>query len=453
MDKTLLENIYRDNEAKFLNEWKEFLRIPSISTDPQHDGDCRRCAEWLVEHLRAIGFESSLLETPSKPVVYATRTGSQPGPRVLFYGHYDVQPVDPVAEWQSSPFEPTLRDGRLYARGAVDDKGQVFYVLKALQELIKRNELKVPVTIVLEGEEECGSEGFMARLPSWKDKLGADILMVCDTGTMKAGIPAITMGLRAVAYCTVTLGGLRKDLHSGVHGGMVKNPATELARLIATLHDSKGRVAVRGFYEGVKDPDPHDKELVNRMPMTMAEYEAMIGVEPLGGEEDYSPLERRGFRPCLDLNGIYGGYSGPGRKTIIPASASAKISTRLVAGQDPQRCIDLIISHLKANAPRGLKIEIEGGAAPGRAISLSANSALIEKTSAVLKELSGYDPLYIWEGASIPVVSTLADLTGAEPLLVGFGLEEDNMHAPNESFSLDQFRDGFMYACMILNRL
>lgn len=451
MDRASAEKIYGENEQRFIKEWKEFLALKSVSTEPLYDQDCRKCAEWLVAHLSSIGFSAELLETPSKPTVYAFRKGVSGHPRVLYYGHYDVQPVEPLAGWSSEPFGPVLRDGRLYARGAMDNKGQTFYVLKALEQLIKHNELKSDVGILIEGEEECGSKGFMAGLPTWKDKIKADVLMVCDTGTLARGVPAITMGLRAIGHITVKLGGIHKDLHSGVHGGMIKNPATELCRLIATLHKPDGSVAVKNFYDGVQDIDPDDRILANRLPVTTEQYTAMVGVPPLGGEQSYTPLERRGFRPCIDVNGIHSGYDGPGVKTIIPSFAIAKISTRLVAGQVPQRCVELIQEHLRQHAPQGLELTVEGHGSPGKALALSSKSEVVKNARQILKAVSGHDPLFLWEGASIPVVSVLAEMTGAQPLLVGFGLEEDNMHAPNESFSLEQFKDGFLYASMMLS--
>lgn len=453
LNRAELEQVFQKNEARYIEQWKEFLRIPSVSTDPAHEQDCRRCAEWLVSQFSAIGFESKLLETPTKPTVYAHRKGRSGSPHVLFYGHYDVQPPDPLDLWKTPPFEPTIRDGRMYARGAEDNKGQVFYVLKALEYLMQSGQLNATVSLLIEGEEESGSEGFIAGLPSWKDKLDADILMVCDTGSLVPGVPAITMGLRSICHLNATLKGLRTDLHSGVHGGMIRNPATEIARLVATLHNPDGSIAVEGFYEGVNEPDPEDRELANRFPITPEQYKAMTGVEPLGGEKKYTPLERRGFRPCIDINGLGSGYQGPGVKTIIPSAATAKISARLVAGQNPERCAELIERHLKKHAPPGLTLEIERGAAPGKAVSLKSSSPLIKKARDVLVDLFEQEPLYMWEGASIPVVSVLAEAAGAEPLLVGFGLEEDNIHAPNESFGLSQLRDGFLYASMMLGSL
>ncbi|MBN8549646.1 MAG: M20/M25/M40 family metallo-hydrolase [Deltaproteobacteria bacterium] len=449
MERAVVEKIYQEHEKRFIEEWKEFLRFKSISTEPDYEQDCRKCAEWLVSHLRSIGFEASLLETPSKPTVYGFRKGTAGHPRVLYYGHYDVQPFEPRSEWKSDPFDPELRNGRLFARGAMDNKGQTFYVLKALEQLIKHDALKSDVTVLIEGEEEGGSEGFMAALAGWKDKLKADVLMVCDTGTLAPGVPAITMGLRAIGHLTIKLGGIHKDLHSGVHGGMVKNPATEMCRLIASLHNPDGSIAVKNYYDGVKEAAAEDRALANRMPITMEQYAGMVGVPPLGGEANYTPLERRGFRPCIDVNGIHSGYDGPGSKTIIPSFAIAKISARIVAGQDPKRCVELISQHLKAHAPKGLNLEVEGAAGPGRAVSLSSKSEIIQKARQVLLDVSGQEPLFMWEGSSIPVVSVLSEITGAEPLLVGFGVEEDNMHAPNESFSLTQFKDGFMYASMM----
>jgi len=456
MNKTSIETEFSANQEHFLKEWSELLRFKSISTDPSYVQECQCCANWLVDHLEQIGMESALWLTPSKATVFAEFTApvsKDKVPTVLFYGHYDVQPVDPVELWTSDPFDPQVRDGRLYARGAQDNKGQAFYFIKAVESAIKAGTLRCNLKIVLEGEEECGSEGFSAKLDEWSSKLQADVLMVCDTGTVKAGIGAITMGLRGIAHLTVALKGPNKDLHSGVHGGVVRNPAAEISRLLDSLYNPDGSIAVAGYYDGCTAIDASDRALANAFPLSMTEYAAMVGTLPEGGEQAFTPWERRGFRPTIEINGVHSGYGGPGGKTIIPATAFAKISTRLVAGQDPQHCLSLIRKHLESNTPRGVELEITEESVGGPALRLSSKTDIVRCAAKVLKEVCEVDPVYMWEGASIPVVSSLAQVSGAAPLLVGFGLEEDNIHAPNESFAIDQFKQGYLYVSLMLSEL
>lgn len=450
--KTLLE-LFEGSSSRYLADWKEFLRFKSISTQPEFDGECRRSADWLKSHLARIGFKVSLLDTPSKPCVYAVYEGPPGSPTVLYYGHYDVQPVDPREGWTSDPFEPELRDGRLYARGAQDNKGQTMYFIKALEALIAAKALPVTVKLLIEGEEESGSEGISASLESWRDLLQSDVLMVCDSGMLAKNTPTLTMGLRGLVHLTVKLGGLRGDLHSGIHGGLVKNPAIELARLVATLHDSNGKIAVPGFYDSISKLDESDQKLLDSMPFDRAKYKAEIGAEPSGGEQGLSEHLRRGLRPTIELNGIHSGYGGPGSKTIIPAFAVAKITSRLVSGQDPARCLQLILNHIKKNSPADLSLEISESGAVGSALTVSSRAELVQKAARVLQNIFEKEVCYDWNGGSIPIIPALVKISGAKPLLVGFGLEEDRIHAPDESFSLEQFRSGFLYVAMMLSSL
>lgn len=450
MDRSLIEKTFEQEKERFLSEWKEFLVFKSISTDPAYAPDCRECAEWLLNHLKKLGFEGELLETSGNPVVFAQRVGEPSKPTVVFYGHYDVQPVDPIELWKSDPFKPVLRDGRLYARGAQDNKGQVFYFLKALETLIKNNALNSTVKLFIEGEEESSSHGITEALPSWKDRTKGDILMVCDTGCLKPGVPTITMGLRGILNLTVKLSGLTKDLHSGVHGGVAPNPALEMARLLATLHTAVGIIAVKGFYDSVTPVDDEDRALSSVASLSTDEYKALTGVTPDGGEKGLSFSERRGLRPTIEVNGIHSGYGGPGTKTIIPSEAIAKLSARVVGGQDPEKILELIIDHLKSHAPKALTLEISEQGVGGPALLLSSKSEVVKRATDVLKGLFTVPVVYLWEGASIPIVSLFVKVSGAEPLLVGFGLDEDNIHAPNESFSIEQWKQGFLYASMFL---
>ena len=447
------KEIFAKNEQRFINEWKEFLSFPSISADPARAQDCIDCANWLVQHLARIGFTSILLETPGKPVVFAERIGKPGKPVVLFYGHYDVQPVDPLAEWQSPPFEPTLRNGRMFARGAEDNKGQVFAMLKALETLTSHDKLDCTVRIIIEGEEENGSRGIAASLEKWRDRLKADILLVCDTNMVKPGTPTIIMGLRGIVSLEVTLTGPLHDLHSGMHGGIAPNPAAEMAKLIAGLYNPDGSIAVAGMYDSVTEPSERERTLANVSAVDADAYMTMIGVPPVAGEKRFTPSERVGFRPSIDINGIHSGYGGPGGKTIIPSRAIAKITSRLVAGQDPEFCLQAIIRHLQKHTPAGLNLAVTEKSIGGPGFRLNLDSTLLKKANGVLQQMSGKEPAFMWEGASIPIVSSLAKTAGAEPLLVGFGLDEDKIHAPNESYSIDQLRMGYIYSVSMLSVL
>lgn len=453
MDTTTLDRWLTDHWDRVFAEWRSLLRFPSISADPAHEADCLGCAAWLRDHLAALGFRAELWPTGRKPAVFAERPGRPGRPTVLFYGHYDVQPVDPVDQWTSPPFEPTLCDGRLRARGAQDNKGQLFYVLKAMEALASAGALDAPVKILLEGEEECGSLGLTASLDAWAERLRADVLMVCDTGTLAPDAGTIIAGLRGIVHLTVRVAGPRHDLHSGVHGGVAPNPAQALAGLVASLHDASGRIAVEGFYDGVRDPAPEERRRAEARPFDAAAYRAATGVDACGGEVGRSPVERAGFRPTLDVNGLHSGYGGDGSKTIIPAEAVAKLTARMVPGQDPARCLALIRRHLQGRAPAGLTVEFPEEAVGGPAMRVDLESRAVRRAAAVLRDLWGREPLFWWEGASIPVLTKLSAVAGAEPILVGVGAEEDSIHAPNESFSIEQFRRGFRYASCFLAAL
>jgi len=450
MDKTAIEQIYEKEKARFFQEWATLLKIPSISADPAHSEDCTLCAQWLLAHLHAMGLKTELLETVGKPVAYAEFNGPAGSPTVVYYGHYDVQPVDPINLWESPPFEPTIRNGRLYARGAQDNKGQTFYFLKALETLLRQDALKCSLKIFLEGEEETQSIGLTKALPYWKERVKGDVLMVCDTGCVGSDYPTITMGLRGIVHLTIKITGPAYDLHSGAFGGAVKNPALELARLLATFHDSEGKITVDGFYEGVDQSTDEDRALANRSPLDVQALTAQLETPLVGGEKGWTTQERIGFRPTIEINGIHSGYGGPGSKTIIPSVAIAKITSRLTGKQDPQKTLERIISHVRKHAPEGVRTEIEESGIGGPAVMLSASSPWIQKAHAILAQISPNSPVYSWEGGSIPVVAHLAEISGAAPVLVGFGLEEDRIHAPNESFSLEQFKKGFLYASLFL---
>lgn len=448
-----LNKSFEKNCERYICELKEFLAFPSISADMGNDEDCADCARWLSDHLQSIGLDSQLLATDTKPVVFAERKGLADSPVILFYGHYDVQPVDPIEKWDTPPFDATVIDGRIYARGAQDNKGQLFYVIKAIETLLENNSLDCTIKIIIEGEEESGCQAITAGLPKWKNMLQADVLLVTDTGTVPDGSPTIIMGLRGLVHLNVTLSGLTRDLHSGMHGGAAPNPAMELAKLLSSLLNSDGSIAVKHYYDNVTGPTEREKELANSSIFDPLLYEQQTGVPPVGGETAFTPLERIGFRPSMDINGMLSGYTGEGVKTIIPSSASAKITSRLVPGQNPDECLEQIISHLKEHAPTGLKLTISETGSAGEGFKLDPESKSAKIAQEVLNELSDKKTAFLWEGASIPIVSKLADTAGAEPLLVGFGSDADSIHAPNESFSINQFRMGYLYAARILRAL
>jgi acetylornithine deacetylase/succinyl-diaminopimelate desuccinylase-like protein len=445
-----LEAVFARNEERYVDEWKRLVGFPSVSAQPEHEQDCRCCAEWLVEHIGAMGFEARLLETPSLPCVFAAREGNPEKPALLFYGHYDVQPVDPLDQWITPPFEPSVRDGRLYGRGTADNKGQHLYVLKAIETLIELGKLEAPVKIILEGEEECGSRGTQCALESWKDLLSADLLMVTDTSTVDSGAPTIVMGLRGVLQLTLRVTGPTHDLHSGIHGGRAPNPVQGIAEMVAGLHGPDGAIAVADFYRGVREPSPDERRLANAVPFSGEAYAAATGVPAVAGEQAFTPQERVGFRPSIDINGIHGGYGGAGMKTIIPAEATAKITARLAAGQDPEFCLDALVRHLEQCVPEGLSAAIEDKGTAGPGLRLDLESEAVTRAKQALGRLTDEPIAYLWEGASIPIIPALAAASGAEPMPVGFGHAEDRVHAPNESFSLEQFRRGYLYAGLVL---
>lgn len=446
MQLSTLQSEYDQNRKRFVTELSEFLRFKSISADPAFNDTCRSCANWLISHLKTLGFETSILETKRKPVVYGERKGGGNCPTILFYGHYDVQPPDPLELWESDPFEPVIKEERLYARGAQDNKGQLFYVLKAIETLIKANESLPTIKILIEGEEECGSVGILESLESFRSKIQSNVLLVCDTGTLVPEYGCITMGLRGISHMEIKITGPLRDLHSGVHGGIARNPAIELSKILASLHDESGKVVVDGFYDGMIAVPDEDKALANAFPIPKEMYVAMTGIEPDGGEKGLSIAERRGFRPTIEINGITSGYQGAGSKTIIPSWASAKLSIRLCSGQDPEKTATRVIEHLQKRTPASLKFEVVDKFPGGGALLLSSKSKPIALAKQVLEEVTGKPPIFMWEGASIPLIKRLSEVSGATPVLVGFGLDEDNIHAPNESFSMEQFRKGFLFA-------
>lgn len=434
----MLENIKR--------EYFDLLRFESVGADPAKLKECVSCALWLKKWLEAIGFEGELLMNEIKngkaepPVLYAEKIGSEGAPTVLIYGHYDVQPSDPLSEWLTPPFEPTEKDGRIYCRGAQDDKGQFFAFLNGVKDYLATNPTFVPtIKIILEGQEESGSEALIAMAESMRKRIAADVLLVCDTSAASDLRPAIVAGLRGVSHFTIRLKGPSRDLHSGSYGGIAPNPAQAIAELVASLHNPDGSIAVEGFYNGIERPTSEEIAAAEAGAETQETYEADIGCEAVGGEEGKSIIERNSFEPTIEVNGIHSGYAGPGSKTVIPSEAFAKISIRLVPGQSTRAVRDAVTEHLKAHCPRGMTLSIEDYTLGAGGFRLPLASPLFRLASDVLSEMDNRGAVYQWDGASIPVISVLKEISGAAPLIVGWGQSEDKIHSPNESYSLAQF--------------
>ncbi len=453
---------------EILNEYFELLRFETVGTNPVKLRDCLCCATWIQKWLRTMDFKVELMQAPgllgTPPIVFAERPGDEGAPTVLFYGHYDVQPEDPLDEWQTPPFEPTLKDdGRVYCRGAQDDKGQFFACLCGMRKFLAGvadwGQSALPgksmptIKICLEGQEESGSMALMKLAPTIKDRLRADVLLVGDTGAAADLRPAIVAGLRGVSHFTVRLTAADHDLHSGEFGGIAPNPAQGMAELLASLHNPDGSIAVRGFCDGIEPPTDTERAAAESAAMSDARYEEEMGCPPVGGEEGLTPTERNSFRPTIEVNGIHSGYGGPGSKTVIPASALGKLSMRLVPGQNPDTVMACVERHLRQHTPRGMKLFIEDVTGDAVGFRLPLASPIFRLATLVLEEMDPRGPVFQWDGASIPVVSTLKACSGAAPLLVGWGQPQDRIHSPNESFGLDQFARAMEWGEKILSAL
>jgi acetylornithine deacetylase/succinyl-diaminopimelate desuccinylase-like protein len=438
-------------------EWARFLEFKSVSTDPAFHEDCLACVEWLAGVVANLGFEVEIIPTEGKPLLYAVRAGDPSRPTVLYYGHYDVQPVGPIDLWESDPFVATERMrgevASVFARGAQDNKGQTFYVLKALERLIAQGVLRNTVKLLIEGEEECGSPGLDKKLPVLADKVAADILLVCDTGGISPTVPMVTVGLRGSLCLELKVKGANEDLHSGVHGGVVKNPAFELARVLGSMHDTTGRVVVPGFYDGISSLRAEENDGAEQFPMTKEIYERLVGMPATGGEQGYSLPARRGLRPCIDITGILSGYTGSGFASIIPAEARVKLGIRVVPGQNEQGVLDAIVNYVKANIGSEFKVTVEAVKAIGGAFRVSPHETGIKIACEVIEALSSKAAVLCWEGASIPILAALARTANAKAVMVGYGLQEDAIHAPNESFSWEQLESGFLLVTSYLRTL
>ena len=445
----------RDGFEKSVQRLDEILRIPSISTDPNFDSEVHRAAEWFAQTFREMEFDSEVVSTSGHPVVLASRPAPEGAPTILYYGHYDVQPADPIELWDSPPFEPVIVDtpegGRIVARGAVDDKGQVMSFVEAFRAWHEAvGELPVGVTVMLEGEEESGSPSLEAFLSSNLDRLRSDVCVVSDTGMWNATTPAITTMLRGMIYVEARIKGPGHDLHSGMYGGAIANPANVLARIVAAMHDDAGAVALPGFYDGVTEPPAEILERWNSLSFDEASFlaSAEIGAAT-AGETGRTVLERTWSRPTLDVNGIFGGYTGAGAKTIIPSTCTAKISCRLVSGQDPDAIESSLRNFIESRLPEGFSVEFEShGTNP--AVIVPADSPWLAAASRGLAKAYETPAAIIGSGGSIPAVGEIQERLGIDALLVGFGLDDDRVHSPNEKFDLQCYRGGILsHAAML----
>jgi acetylornithine deacetylase/succinyl-diaminopimelate desuccinylase-like protein len=454
---TTLEPVDRfldQNGARFVDELKELLRIPSVSANPAHKPDMQKAAEFVAGQLTDAGLSSRIVPTAGHPIVYGEWLGADAGaPTALVYGHYDVQPPDPLEQWISPPFEPTLRDGFLYARGSSDDKGQMFTHIKAAEAWLKTaGRLPVNVKFVIEGEEEVGSKNLDEFLSKNRDLVKCDVAVVSDTAQYAPGVPAITYGLRGIMACEITLHGPNRDLHSGVFGGSVANPCNGLARLISRLHDDEGRIQVSGFYDDVVALEPEERKAYAALPFDEAAYLKDLGVGAGFGEAGFSAVERRWARPTCDVNGMFGGYQGPGPKTIVPASATAKITCRLVPNQNPEKLLPALEKFVKSNCPPGLRLEFRAFHGCSGLV-FDSESPFMQAARRAVAAAFGAEPVMIREGGSIPVVGTFRDVLGVDTLLLGWGQNSDNLHSPNERFTLADFHRGIRASAHLWSEL
>jgi acetylornithine deacetylase/succinyl-diaminopimelate desuccinylase-like protein len=443
-----------DQQDRYLEQLKQILRIPSISTDPNHASEVRRASEWVENRLRSAGCTKvEIHTTPRHPIVYGEWMGAPGKPTILVYGHYDVQPVDPIALWVTPPFEPTVRDGRIYARGASDDKGQFLIHVNAFEAHLKASgTCPVNVKFLLEGEEEIGSPNLEPFVAKNKQKLACDAVVVSDTAMFAKGVPSICHGLRGLTYLQVDVRGSNRDLHSGTFGGAVINPAWALSRMLAALKDDKGKVKIPGFYDRVVKLSAAERKAYKKLPHSDAKLRKSIGVPELFGESGFSTLERLWARPTLEVNGIWGGFMGDGAKTVIPAEAHAKVSMRLVPDQRPKEIAKKAEAYLKKIAPKSVQVTVTH-VHSGDGWLASTDSDALRAAGRAVKRAFGKTPVYVREGGSIPVIASFDRVLRVPAVLLGIGLHDDNLHAPNEKLDLDNFHKGNEAAAYLMEEL
>ena len=449
-------NYLKTQQKRFVDEICDYVRFPSVSAQPAHGKDMTNCATWLVKHCKQIGLEARLCPTDGHPIVLAKTPRKKSAARrrhFMVYGHYDVQPPEPFDLWKTQPFQPTIRGRSLFGRGASDNKGQNLAHLKAVEAYLKtRQELPCDLTFVIEGEEEVGSKSLAGFLRSHRKELACDAVVVSDTGIPSPKHPALTYALRGIAAFEITLRGPDRDLHSGIFGGSLQNPAMALAQLLAKVHDLKGRVAIPGFYRGVAKLSDFERKQMARVPFNHAAYRKLLGVDELFGEAGFTPNEQRTARPTFEINGLTSGYQGEGSKTIVPAWASAKITARLVPNQQPAQVVKVVRAFLEKHCPPGVTLEVKAGHG-AEAYLVSPRSADAQAALRALRQAFGREPVLLREGGSIPIVNQFQKILGADTLLLGLALPDDNAHSPNEKFDLDIFAQGQRMSALLWREL
>ena len=444
-------NVHRD---RYVDELKQYLAIPSVSALPEHSADVRRAAEWTADALRTAGMDNvRLIDTPGNPVVYGDWLNAPGKPTILFYGHYDVQPVDPVNLWTSPPFEATVRDGEIYARGAADDKGQVFMHIKAIEAHLKQGGgLPVNIKFFIEGEEEVGSVHLDDFVRDHKDDLKADVVVISDTTMFDRGVPSICYSLRGLAYFQIDVRGSKSDLHSGVFGGAVANPAIVLTQILAQMKDRGGRIKIPGFYDDVRPLSDEERAEWKKLPFNETRYRKDLGAPKLFGESGYTTLERVWARPTLDVNGLYSGFTGEGAKTVLPATAMAKVSMRLVPNQDPQKIGDLFEDYVRKIAPKTVEVKVTRMHG-GRPWMTEFDNKFVRAAGRAIEQGFGKSPVFVREGASIPVVATFERELRIPTVLFGVGLPDENAHAPDEKLDLGNFHNGIIASAYLYQEI
>lgn len=437
-----MKQYYTENKERFLNELFEILRIPSISSSSAHKDDMLRCAEKLTELLMAAGADKAdVFPTDGHPVVYGEKIIDPSKKTILVYGHYDVQPVDPIELWHSDPFEPQTRNEAIYARGANDDKGQLFMHIKAFEYIVKKGLQRHNIKFILEGEEEIGSPSLAKWAEEHKEMLKCDIMLVSDTTMIGEKTPSINCGMRGLSYMEIEVDGPNKDLHSGHYGGAVVNPLNALCSIVDKLIDSDGRITIKGFYDDVVELSAEDRAMLARAPFDAKEYNEFLDIDDVNGEKGYTTQERTGIRPSLDVNGIWGGFTGEGAKTVLPSKAFAKISMRLVPNQEWRKISQLFEEHIKSITPKGVRVKVTTHHG-GNGFLIPISSEAYKAAAKAIEEVYGIEPVPSRGGGSIPILAEMQQILGVDPLLIGFGLERDTIHSPNESYLLSQFEKG-----------
>jgi acetylornithine deacetylase/succinyl-diaminopimelate desuccinylase-like protein len=437
-----MNNYISENKDRFLNELLDMLRIPSVSADPKFKQDVLRTAEFVKERLSEAGADKvELCETAGYPIVYGEKIIDPNLPTVLVYGHYDVQPADPYELWNSPPFEPVIKDGKIYARGACDDKGQMYMHVKAFEVMMRNNTLPCNVKFMIEGEEEVGSSNLATFVKNNKEKLAADVILISDTGMLANDTPSITTGLRGMSYLEVEVTGPNRDLHSGLYGGAVANPINILCQMIASMHDENNHITIPGFYDNVVELSEEERAEMARAPFRLEKYKKALDLSDIHGEEGYTTMERNSIRPTLDVNGIWGGYIGEGAKTVIPSKAFAKISMRLVPDQTSEEITEKFTRHFESIAPPSVKVLVKPHHG-GEPVVTPTDSVAYKAASRAYEETFGVKPIPVRSGGSIPIVAMFKSELGLDSVLMGFGLDSDAIHSPNESFGVFNYMKG-----------